>query len=111
MCWACVMSPCSVLWLRSLNSFGSSRHRQRHLKGRALSGAGAFDRDLPVVQIDDALDDRKAEAGRGFTRGRLGRQPLETSEQPRNVFRRQSGPLVADLDHYTVSLASDQQVD
>src|SRR5262245_23203230 len=63
------------------------------------------------MQIDDTLDDRKAEAGRGFACGRLRRKPLETAEQSGNVLRRQARPLVADLHKYTAFLLRDQEVD
>src|SRR5262245_61377592 len=66
--------------------------RQHHLERRALSRARAFNGDLPTMQIDDTLDDRKAEAGRGFACSRLRREPLETAEQSRNVLRRQARP-------------------
>src|SRR6185295_3782591 len=88
-----------------------SCHRQCHLERRALSRARAFNRDPPTVQIDDTLDDRKAEAGRAFARGRLRRKPLETAEQSGNIFRRKACPLVADLNQYTAVLLSDQEVD
>src|SRR5260370_2165396 len=63
------------------------------------------------MQIDDTLDDRKAEAGRGFACSRLRREPLETAEQTRNVLRRQARPLVADLHEYTALLLRHQEVD
>src|SRR5262249_44429538 len=63
------------------------------------------------MQIDDTLDDRKAEAGRGFACGRLRRKPLETAEQSGNVLRRQARPLVADFHKYTALLLRHQEVD
>src|SRR5262249_26332065 len=88
-----------------------SRHRQGHLEGGALARTGAFDLDPTAVQIDDALDDRKTEPGRGFARSRLGRKPLEAPEQPGNVFRREAGPLIPDFDDYTAAVAADQEAD
>src|SRR6516225_10696472 len=85
--------------------------RQHHLERRALSWARAFNGDLPTMQIDDTLDDRKAEAGRGFACSRLCRQPLETAEQSGNVLRRQARPLVADLHEYTGFLLRHQELD
>src|ERR1700716_3935562 len=88
-----------------------SRDRQRHFERRALSGTLAVDRDPPAVQIDDTLDDREPQPGRSLARGRLGRKPLEAPEQAGNIFRREAGPLIPDLNDYTGLVAPHQEVD
>ena len=63
------------------------------------AGAGTLCTQIDaVVKVDDALDDRKAEAGRALAAGRLGGEALEAPEQPRHVLRRQARPLVGDAD-------------
>jgi hypothetical protein len=67
-------------------------------KGRALSGPGAVGGHLAAMHVDNALDDRKPEAGRAFAGGRFGGEPLEAAEQPAEVLRRQAGAFVGDAD-------------
>src|ERR1700744_3163774 len=66
MCW---------LWLISWRLGGV----QRNGEGRPLSGAGALGGHLAAMHVDNALDDRQAEAGRAFAGGGLGREALEAA--------------------------------
>src|SRR5262249_35860497 len=63
------------------------------------------------MQIDDTLDDRKAEAGRRFPCTGLRRHPLETAEQSGTVLRRTACPLAPDSGQYSAVLLVNQQVD
>ena len=67
-------------------------------EGRALPGPALSAVDLAAMHIDDPLDDRQAEAGRAFAGGGFGGQALEAAEQPAEIFRRQAGALVGDVD-------------
>src|SRR5271166_302295 len=89
-CWTWLMSDLAHV------RFGSC-HRQLHDESRTLCVPRAFNRDPPAVQIDDTLDDRKPESGRGLAGGRLGRKSLKTAEQSRNVLRRKARALIPDL--------------
>src|SRR4051794_26561552 len=94
-------------WLMS----GYGRRRQHDGEGGAGAGALAVGGDGAAVHVDDALDDGKPEAGRTFAASRLGREPLETAEQPAEVLGRQPGALVADPDHGVAGVVADQQRD
>src|SRR5208337_681145 len=95
------------IWLIGLGSC----YRQLHVEGRALCVSRAFDGDTPAMQVDNTLDNRQPEAGRGFAGGRFGRKPLEPAEQSRNVLRGKSGALILDLDHDIPGLLCHHYVD
>src|ERR1700734_1153758 len=91
---------CCWLWVMS----GGLGYGQHGCEGRSLSGAGAVGGDLAAMHVDDALDDRQAQASRAFPGGGFGREPLEAAEQPSEILRRQAGALVGDTDHGVVLL-------
>src|SRR5438876_11067130 len=62
---------------------------------------------MAAMHIDDAFDDRQAEARRTFSGRRLGREPLEAAEQPAEILRREAGALVGDADHRVAALMGD----
>src|SRR5262249_41202521 len=80
-------------------------------EGRTLTGTGAFGADAAAVQLDDALDDGKAEAGRTLTTGRLRRQALETPEQAGHVVGGKAGPFVAHAQHRRLRLHTHRNFD
>src|SRR4051812_12452409 len=92
-------------WLMS----GYGRRGQHDGEGGAGARTLAVGGDGAAMHVDDALDDRKPEAGRAFAGGRLGRKPLETTEQPAEVLGRQPGALVADADHGVAGVVIDHE--
>src|SRR5918993_3286834 len=78
---------------------------------RAETGTEALGRGSPAMKLGNPLDDRKAEAGGPLSRRRLGRQPLESAENPREILGRQAWPVVAYAANHSGTIGRNRNLD